>query len=343
MYEPNRVYEVTVRTLQGRYLLRPSPEANDLIAGIIGRAQVLYPEVLVYLVVTLSNHIHWLVSSPAPERLPQFMGWVNGRISFELGRLYDWPGRMWEKPAEPVPILDNAAMVGKFRYLLEQGCKEGLVYSPHDWPGLTCVHALTNQEQLSGRWLDRVEAGKARRRGEKIGRCDYTTTYEVKLSRLPCWRSLSDEDHRRTVVEMVEEIEAKTREKYPPDTNPVLGVEAILRMHPHHRPEEIPKSPAPLCHTTNPRKRSQYRVRYRSFAYAFREAATRVADGIRDVVFPLFSFPPRRPMVLASGQHSPASTTNTSARAPSSSPAAQVRLPSSTPGTGSAFTGKNGL
>lgn len=301
MYEPNVVYEITVRTIQGRYLLRPSPEVVEIVAGIIGRAQVLHPEVFVYLVVTLSNHVHWLVSSPCPEQISQFMGWVNGRISFEIGKLHDWPGRLWEKPAEPVPILDDAAMVQKFRYLLEQGCKEGLVYSPRDWPGLTCVHAITRGERLSGSWLDRVAAGKASRRRADYAERDHVTTYDVKLSRLPCWQDLSEEDYRRTVTEMVEDIEAETRKKYPPNKNPVLGAKAVLRMHPHHRPDELPKSPAPLCHTTDPKKREQYRARYKSFASSFRDAAERVANGIRGVVFPLFSFPPRQPMVLPDG------------------------------------------
>ena len=39
--------EVTSRTLHGRPLLRPSRELNDITAGILGRAQRLYPVDLV--------------------------------------------------------------------------------------------------------------------------------------------------------------------------------------------------------------------------------------------------------------------------------------------------------
>jgi hypothetical protein len=38
----NSLVEVTTRTLQGRLLLKPSPELTDIILGIIGKAQVLY-------------------------------------------------------------------------------------------------------------------------------------------------------------------------------------------------------------------------------------------------------------------------------------------------------------
>jgi hypothetical protein len=39
--------EVTCRTLQGRPLLRPSQELGDIVAGVLGRAQRLYPVDLV--------------------------------------------------------------------------------------------------------------------------------------------------------------------------------------------------------------------------------------------------------------------------------------------------------
>ena len=47
--------EVTCRTLQGRLLLCPSPQLNDIILGVLGRAQRLYPlEIVAY--VFASNH-----------------------------------------------------------------------------------------------------------------------------------------------------------------------------------------------------------------------------------------------------------------------------------------------
>jgi REP element-mobilizing transposase RayT len=301
MYEPNVVYEITVRTIQGRFLLRPSPEVNELIAGIIGRAQVWYPSVHVHLVVTLSNHVHWLISSPDPEQIPQFMSFVNGRISWEIGRVHDWPGSFWEAPAEPTPIVDNKSLVRKFRYLLEQGCKEGLVESPRDWPGLTCVPALTRGRPVRGYWFDRDAASKARRRGDDPGPYNFATPYEIKLSRLPCWRNLSDEQYRQVVTEIVEDIAAETRKKFPRESNPVLGAKAVMAMDPHHRPDELAKSPAPLCHASDRKKRRGYRVRYRRFERGFRFAAQQVKDGVRNVIFPVYSFPPRSPMVLPSG------------------------------------------
>ena len=85
MYEPDRVYEITARTIQGRFLLRPGDEENDIIAGIIGRGLAMYPEIQLYGVVVLSNHITWLLSSSEPETIPLFTGYVNGNLSRKLG------------------------------------------------------------------------------------------------------------------------------------------------------------------------------------------------------------------------------------------------------------------
>jgi hypothetical protein len=295
LYEPNVVYEVTARTIQGRFLLRPSDDVNELIAGIIGRAQEWFAAVHVHIVVALSNHITWLLSSSKPEQIPLFLGYINGNISREIGKLHDWPGKLWERPARPIPIVDNATMVKKLIYLLEQGCKEGLVESPRDWPGLTCVHALTKGQPVRGTWFDRDAAYKERRTGNDPGPYDFATRYEIKLSRLPCWRNMSDAEYQDAITELVDTIAAETRATYPRDTNPVLGAKAVKAMHPHHRPDEIARSPAPLCHASNGRNRRRYRAKYRAYVAAFYEAARLVAQGVKNVAFPLYSFPPRAP------------------------------------------------
>jgi len=44
--EGGALVEVTCRTLQGRLLLRPDPELNDIAAGILGRSQWASPGIL---------------------------------------------------------------------------------------------------------------------------------------------------------------------------------------------------------------------------------------------------------------------------------------------------------
>ncbi|MEE8367729.1 MAG: hypothetical protein V3S30_05385 [Thermoanaerobaculia bacterium] len=49
------LFEVTTRTVQGRFLLKPSKELNTIILGVLGRVQQLYP-VEIHAFTFLSNH-----------------------------------------------------------------------------------------------------------------------------------------------------------------------------------------------------------------------------------------------------------------------------------------------
>jgi hypothetical protein len=60
MPEPNTLFEVTCRTVQGRLLLRPSRKLNDIIA---------------------SNHYHLLLSGPDYQSIAQFMNHINSNIA----------------------------------------------------------------------------------------------------------------------------------------------------------------------------------------------------------------------------------------------------------------------
>jgi hypothetical protein len=51
----NALVEITTRTIQGRLLLRPSPELTDIILGVIGKAQGLYG-MAIHAFVLVSTH-----------------------------------------------------------------------------------------------------------------------------------------------------------------------------------------------------------------------------------------------------------------------------------------------
>jgi REP element-mobilizing transposase RayT len=81
---PEAVVEITTRTVHGRLLLRPSAEVNDLVLGVIGRAQHLFG-VEIHAFVVMSNHMHILASVRDAAQLASFMSFVNGNIAREVG------------------------------------------------------------------------------------------------------------------------------------------------------------------------------------------------------------------------------------------------------------------
>src|SRR5512147_349534 len=91
-------FHVISRVFQGRHLLRPCTELNDLAIGVIARARELFPSVKLYAVAMMSNHLHMMLQGPSNE-VPFFIGFIKREISRRWGSRPDvrWPGTMWHE------------------------------------------------------------------------------------------------------------------------------------------------------------------------------------------------------------------------------------------------------
>ena len=296
--EEGSLVEVTCRTTQGRYLLRPDPELDDLLLGVLGRAQRLYP-VEICGFAFLSSHYHLLLRVPDAKRMAEFMGYFQTNSALEIGRLRDWPDGVWADRYRSIPVSDEpAAQVNRLRYVLAQGVKEGLVATVEEWPGISMLDAVLEGKPIRGTWIDRTRQYRAKLRKRKGSEPESFVTEEtVTLSPLPCWRHLSPEVYRDIVAGLVREIEADAAAERKLTGCEPLGPEAILSQHPHRRPEKLKKSPAPLFHAASKEVRQGLRAAYGMFLSAFREAAERLKAGDRLARFPNGCFPPGLPFV----------------------------------------------
>jgi len=288
-----------MRTLHGRLLLRPSPRANDLIVGVVGRAQHKYG-MRIHILVFLSNHAHLLLSPESPQQLAAFMDYVAGNVAREIGRLHHWREKFWSRRYRAILVShEEEAQVARLSYLLGNGVKEGLVERPHHWPGVHCARALCGASELHGTWIDRTAQYEARRRGETKSPADFGTSERVVLSQLPCWAELPPAVYRDRVVALVRQISDEGRRRRA--GRPVLGRKAILGQRPHDEPFHHDRSPAPLVHAATKAIRLMLRTAYWQFVAAYREAALRLRRGDRVVRFPQGAFPPPMPCIAPSG------------------------------------------
>ena len=295
MPDENTIFEITSRTIQGRFLLKPSKEVNEIILGIIGKAQSLYPEVSLYCFVVLSNHFEIIGSAPQFDLISAFIGYLKSNIARELGSIHGWKEKFWGRRFRAISVLDEPALLGRVRYVLEHGCKENLVSRPGDWPGVQCVAALTEGEPLVGYWYDRTAAYNAGRKGTEIEPRDFVEQYTVKLTPLPIWAELSEETRRQRYRELVCEIERETRERHEADGTRPLGAKQVLAQEPHDHPESPKRSPAPGCHAWSRRVRGWFMRAYRRFVAAYRWASERFRAGELAVEFPVRCFRPPLP------------------------------------------------
>jgi REP element-mobilizing transposase RayT len=296
--EGGALVEVTCRTLHGRLLLRPSPELNDIAAGILGRAQRLYPVDIVAFSL-MSNHYHVVVEVEDARRLARFVGYFNSNLAREISRRTGWTGKIWDRRYQAILISgEEEAQVERFRYVLSHGCKENLVARLREWPGLHCVRQLVDGEPLAGTWFDRTQEYAARRRrGEDPDPSQYTTRETVTLSPLPCWKHLSPEAYRERVADLAAEIEEDAAASRKRTGAEPLGPAAILAQDPVSRPQRVKRSPAPLFHAASKAMRHFLYEGFAWFVAAYRTAAEKLQRGDPEPRFPAGSFPPALPFV----------------------------------------------
>jgi len=301
--------EVTCRTVQGRFLLRPSRELNEIIVGLLARARRRHP-VAVVAAVFLSNHFHLLLRVPNAGRLADFMHYLDGNLAREAARLHGWRGPFWARRYRAIVVSDEEeAQVDRLRYLLAHGAKENLVPRPRDWPGVHCARPLLSGQPLQGFWFDRTAEGRDRRRGRKLHRYSHAEAEILHFDRLPCWQHLDDESYRSRVAEVLAGIEediATTRLREGATPRGLRAcLTAIRCLHPHQAPEAWEPRPAPRFHAFRKARREALRNAYRAFLAAFRRAAESLRQGASQAAFPPGCFPPALPFVPACSPRAP--------------------------------------
>ncbi len=226
------------------------------------------------------------------------MNLLNSKLAREVGRLTGWKEKIWSRRYQAIVVSsEEAAQVERLRYVLSNGCKEGLVERPGDWPGAHAVDALLKGISLEGTWFNRTQECSARKRGEDFDRLKFATSETVTLVPLPCWESLPPEAWRARIAGLIAEIEATAAAERSRAGVQPLGPAAILKQRFEDRPDQPKKSCAPFFHAASRRVRKTLYEAYGLFVSAYREASEKLRSGDRTAVFPAGSFPPALPFV----------------------------------------------
>ncbi len=296
-FEPGALYEVTSRTIREQFQLRPCDASRDLILGVIGRAHFLYPRVNIHYFVYMSNHVHFYLSSSDGESLAYFVGFVNGNVARLIGRLRESPGPLWGRRMRPIRVVDDEAMVNRLRYLVSQGCKEGLVASPGMWPGASAYPAFVGDMVLHGTWHDRNAERQARRGGREASASAFCTKYPVVLTPIPAWAHLSPEALRTRHQQIADDVTRETAEHNRRIGRTPIGARAVRETDPLTTPRVVKRAPAPLCHASSRQAWARFKEAYAAFVDAYRAAAATVRAGVVAVSFPTGAFPRGMPFV----------------------------------------------
>src|SRR4029453_10050771 len=269
--DPQSIFLVTVRCFQGRLLVRPSAETNDILGGVLSRA-VRRAGVELFAFSFASNHVHLLVRTPQGN-LPEFMQYFLTNVSKKVGRLVGWRGSFWERRYSAEPILDEDALLERVQYVLSHGVKEGLVRSVREWPGLNSLPEMLGERARTFRWFNwtkRWVVRNGRRIPEPFDRT-FAEQETLAVTPLPLERFALRSRWKRLLHRALNAIESQGRHEH----RRVLGRTGVLAQEPQHRPDRPKRSRRPWCHTVSARLRSEFRDAYRAFRSAFAAASAR--------------------------------------------------------------------
>ncbi len=287
-FDPRWAFFLTIRCFQGRLLLCPSEQTNDVLGGVLSRA-VRQTGVELFAFSAASNHLHLLVRAPRGN-IPEFMQYLLSNLSRKVGKIVNWRGSFWERRYSAEPVLDEAAFLERLRYILAHGVKEGLVRTVREWPGLNSLPEMMGGRARTFRWFNWTRRWLVRNRHGVALHDDrrFAERETLRITPPPLARFARRSTWRRFLRRAIEAIELQGRRAHPR----VLGRAGVLTQNPQDRPERPKRSRRPLCHTVSARLRAEFVAGYRAFRAAYAEASIRWRRGDLSAVFPAHAFKP---------------------------------------------------
>ncbi len=287
---PIAVVEVTIRTLLGMFLLKPTRQTRDLTVGIMAHVQESL-KFDIYGYAWLSNHGSYLIGVTGPDHQAAIMQEIHSQLARELGRPEDsnWSGAFWGRRGRPILVADEEDQIQRLKYCLANSTKEHLVTRPERWPGAHAAKALCGTMTDKGVWIDRTKLDALRRRANSdYGHClqESTQTLTLRLSKLPCLAHLSDLEYQAEMKSLCREIADEAAEDRRLSGSSVIGTKRLLRYSPHHIPDTLDRSPAPIIHSHCSEFRAAFRAAYQDFVEGYREALKEFVYGIGARLFP---------------------------------------------------------
>jgi REP element-mobilizing transposase RayT len=296
---PGSLVEITVRTAEGRMLLKPVQGLGEITTGIMARGSERYP-VRLHAHAFLSNHYHLLMSPEDAYAVAAFMKYLNTNLSKEVKRIHNFQFPLFDKRYDLAIITqEEVKQVERLRYILSQGVKEDLVENVTDWPGAHCARSLLTGKPDQGVWFDRSRQWWARKRGKPAGDADVASFHLLHLYPLPCWDHLASAEVQHRTADLITDIEAEARYRREKTGKTVLGLQGIYQQDPFATKEDPEPRPRIMIHSATQELRLAYLEAYSTFENAYRRAAKKLKAGISNVAFPEGSFPPFLPFVRA--------------------------------------------
>jgi len=321
-YRPDLLYEVCIRTIDGKFFFDPGAHADVAAAfhAIFARAQQR-TGVTVFAYFAMSNHYHGLFAAPNADAMAEFLSHAHAAMARLANRAWERSGRVFAATAHVVPVLaDEATISDRLAYVMGQALKAGAASDLLSWPGAHTNAALLTGAPVVGVRFDhhRQTLDRRLKAGPKPDEA-YTSQHEVQLSVVPCWRDLDEAEVRARYcavgaaaverwgpkppfIQVHDQKGIAPSDDAPPCASaPTVEGPSAVPDEPAARPTPKRKRARPLrVHAACPKAREAYVSDYAALCEAWEDARTRLAEeteralrgeAARAVLFPLHTFP----------------------------------------------------
>ena len=279
--DPENYHLVTVRTEEARIWMVPSQKVNEVIGGVLARYQELL-RITIYAFCILGNHLHLLVHA-CDRNLDQYMENVLREIARRVNRLNDRRGHLWSRRYDDQVIMRQEDLLEAFLYVSTNAVKHGLVKDMRSWPGLSSYQLMDDNPRQYPfvHYSRRADSGKPA-----------VSLHRLTLTCLPQHAGVRLSKRRALVSELIDERQQWiVRERLRSGAG-FLGAKSVLRQPPGRIPATVSYSPRPICYTSDPKLRKEYRAERSLFRQYYCEASEKFRSGKLDTRFPAHCFKP---------------------------------------------------
>lgn len=313
LFLPNCVYFVTTRIASGLPLI-PAPFMQEILLGILARAQALSPISISDLVV-MGNHLHLIAVTKNTTSLDIFMRFLKTESAHAINRLLGKvKGTVWEEGYDSPAVLDLPALQDKLVYIYTNPQRANLVDTISQYPNFSSWNSFTSKVPTSFlgfiikrpliKRIPRFMSQQQQLSEKKRLLSEAKESIPFTFDHLAAFSALADSDltfkqFQQEVLAAVRAEEDELRKSRIKAKKHILGVSALLRQSiaKLHIPKKF--GTRMLCLAADAVLRRSYIDCFRDWVVSYREAYLSWRD-TRPGPFapPGFFFPGLRPVAV---------------------------------------------
>lgn len=321
LFEPNQVYETSIRTVDRTFLFAPNhrkghpllakssapnaldpridvmPESSIInnTGASVGRALANHP-IQLHSFESNINHLH-ITFSVDEQQLDNIVPFFQNALSLiarGINRIHDREGHVFGGRARHHPCLDDDTAAQKYLYGLTNAQKDNLIDRTSSSPFFTTFNHQAKGKDLKYWFIDYDSfwtAGGKRKKSHRLK--DYLKWIDWQCSPLPHQQSMTISQRQTWMRKQVKALEDARRKERKENGLTVIGEKKLRDTDPRDRPNNPKKSgKEPLCHASDKETAKEYVKKWKAFRDEHIKASADYRNGMLDREFPVGSFRP---------------------------------------------------